>query len=91
VRAFQEAHGLEVDGKIGTDTWQALLSFTPERVEWAASARARASRASASSTPARARGPQRPLSASLPAKAYEIPPDGGGSGAAASDGGSRIP
>jgi peptidoglycan hydrolase-like protein with peptidoglycan-binding domain len=80
VRAFQEAHGLEADGRIGTDTWQALLSFTPERVEWAASARARASagrRAGAGSTPARAGLPRRPLSASLPAKGYEIPPDAG--------------
>ena len=77
VRAFQEAHGLEVDGRIGTDTWQALLSFVPERVEWAASARRAAGRASASPTPQRAQLPRRPLSASLPAKAYEIPPDGG--------------
>jgi peptidoglycan hydrolase-like protein with peptidoglycan-binding domain len=72
VRSFQEAHGLEVDGRIGTDTWQALLAFTPEKVEWAASARAGTSSAGARLRPAR-----RPLSASLPAKAYEIPPDGG--------------
>jgi peptidoglycan hydrolase-like protein with peptidoglycan-binding domain len=78
VRAFQEAHGLEIDGRIGTDTWQALLSFIPEKVEWAASARARAS-AGTSSTGARMRPARRPLSASLPAKAYEIPPDAGGS------------
>jgi peptidoglycan hydrolase-like protein with peptidoglycan-binding domain len=70
VRAFQEAHGLEVDGRIGTDTWEALLSFTPEKVEWAASARAGTSSAGARVRPAR-----RPLSASLPAKGYEIPPD----------------
>jgi peptidoglycan hydrolase-like protein with peptidoglycan-binding domain len=80
VRAFQESHGLEVDGRIGTDTWQALLSFTPERVEWAAAARAgtsSATRTAAGETPARAATARRPLSASLSAKAYEIPPDGG--------------
>jgi len=76
VRAFQEAHGLEVDGRIGTDTWQALLSFTPEPVEWAAAARAQTSVAGrAGAGPVHPAG--RPLSASLPAKAYEIPPDAG--------------
>jgi putative peptidoglycan binding protein len=79
VRAFQESHGLEVDGRIGTDTWQALLSFTPEPVEWAAAARARTSVAGRAGTGAAepVHPPARPLSASLPAKAYEIPPDAG--------------
>jgi hypothetical protein len=68
VRAFQEGRGLKVDGQIGTTTWQALMTLTPYRMHWAApSARpgARTSRAA----PAR-----RPLSASLPAKGYEIDP-----------------
>ncbi len=69
VRAFQEAQGLEVDGAIGTTSWEALLTFTPYRMRWAA-ARARSSAASAS----RAAPARRPLSASLPARAYEIDP-----------------
>jgi peptidoglycan hydrolase-like protein with peptidoglycan-binding domain len=83
VRAFQETHGLEVDGRIGTDTWESLLSFTPERVEWAAMSRAGASalgRTGASPTPERTQQARRPLSASLPAKGYEIPPDSGEGG-----------
>jgi hypothetical protein len=71
VRAFQETHGLEVDGKIGTTTWQALLAFTPYRVNWAAPA------ARTSSADGRPRTARRPLSASLPAKGYEIPPESG--------------
>ncbi|MBK5218697.1 MAG: peptidoglycan-binding protein [Thermoleophilia bacterium] len=67
VRAFQEEKGMPVDGQIGTDTWRALLAYVPYRVRWSA-ARARAS-ASGRAAPAR-----RPLSASLPAKGYEISP-----------------
>jgi hypothetical protein len=66
VRGFQEGHGLPVDGQVGTTTWRALLTFTPYRMRWAA---ARASSSAAASRVAPAR---RPLSASLPAKAYEI-------------------
>ncbi|MGV1049994.1 MAG: peptidoglycan-binding domain-containing protein [Solirubrobacterales bacterium] len=73
VRAFQEAHGLEVDGQIGTTTWQALLAFTPYRVEWAAGS-------AATSATGRPRPASRPLSASLPARAYEIPADEGAAG-----------
>jgi hypothetical protein len=75
VVAFQEEHGLEVDGRIGTETWDALLKYKAFRVRWAAEAtrgRARASSAGAGSA-------RRPLSASLPAKGYEIPPRGGSS------------
>jgi peptidoglycan hydrolase-like protein with peptidoglycan-binding domain len=71
VRAFQEGHSLEVDGQIGTTTWQALLAFTPYRVNWAAGTAARTSR-HGRPRPARA-----PLSASLPARGYEIPPESG--------------
>jgi hypothetical protein len=73
VRTFQEEHGLEVDGQIGTSTWQALLKITPYRMRWSAAPGAGGS-AGASSVDGRASGPSRPLSASLPAKAYEIPP-----------------
>jgi peptidoglycan hydrolase-like protein with peptidoglycan-binding domain len=70
VRAYQEAHALPVDGAIGTTTWQSLLNFTPYRTSWSGSyARARAGASSS-----RVRSPSRPLSASLPAKAYEIGP-----------------
>jgi hypothetical protein len=68
VKAFEEAHGLPVDGAIGTTTWNALLAFVPERVQWSAS-RARPGAAASRAEPA-----HRPLSASLPAKGYEIPP-----------------
>ncbi len=68
VRAFQAGQGLPVDGQIGTSTWEPLLSFTPYRMRWTA-ARARSSAAASRAEPAR-----RPLSASLPAKAYEIGP-----------------
>ena len=70
VRSFQAAKGLSADGKIGTGTWRSLLNFTPYRMRWAGS-RARV-RAAAPST--RVRPPRRPLSAALPAKAYEIRP-----------------
>jgi len=70
VRAFQGVHGLPADGEIGTTTWQALLNFPPYRMAWAGSSAL--ARAGASS--ARVRPPSRPLSASLPARAYEIDP-----------------
>ena len=70
VRAFQEAQGIAVDGQIGTTTWEALLTFIPYRMRWTA-ARARTSAAAGASRAAPAR---RPLSASLPAKGYEIDP-----------------
>jgi len=70
VRAFQEDQGLPVDGVIGMATWRALLTFDPVRPRWAGRAKRRSRRAGAS----RALPPRRPLSASLPAKAYEIDP-----------------
>ena len=78
VRSFQEGKGMKVDGRIGTDTWDALLAYEPTPVRWAA----RAARASASRGPSATRAavpvpPARPLSADLPAKAYEIPPGPG--------------
>jgi hypothetical protein len=71
VRSFQGDHGLPVDGRIGTETWRSLLNFTPYRVRWSGSgAGARAGTASSG----RVRLPRRPLSATLPARSYEIDP-----------------
>jgi hypothetical protein len=68
VKAFQEGHGLPVDGQIGDATWQALLTFAPYRMRWSAPA------TSSSASTSRTAPARRPLSASLPAKAYEIAP-----------------
>lgn len=71
VRSFQVAQGLPADGEIGTTTWQALTKFTPYRMPWAGgTSTARAGGAAAG----RVTQPRRPLSASLPAVAYEITP-----------------
>ena len=67
VRSFQAAHGLPADGRIGTDTWEALLDFRPHQVRWSGSG-ARGRTGAAGRVPP----PSRPLSASLPAKRYEI-------------------
>jgi hypothetical protein len=66
VRGFQEERGMPVDGQIGTDTWERLIELTPYRMSWAARARP--------GTRGRVVPASRPLSASLPAKAYEIDP-----------------
>ena len=66
VREFKEARGLPANGIVDTETWNALLAFTPYRPRWTAAG------ASASAA-GRARPATRPLSARLPAKAYEIP------------------
>jgi hypothetical protein len=68
VRSFQSAKGLPADGKIGTGTWESLLNFTPYRMRWSGG------RARAGASSSRVRPPSRPLSASLPAHAYEIRP-----------------
>jgi len=70
VRRFQRHNGLKVDGVIGQRTWRALLDFEPVRPRWAGR-RAKRKRGAAAS---RALPPRRPLSASLPAVAYEIDP-----------------
>lgn len=70
VRSFQAGQGLSVDGAIGTMTWRSLLDFDPVRPLWAGRRTKRGGGAMAS----RALPPRRPLSASLPAKAYEIDP-----------------
>ena len=63
-REFKEAHGLPANGIVDTETWDALLAYTPYRMRWSA-ARARPG--------ARAAPASRPGSAALPARAYEIP------------------
>jgi len=69
-RSFQAAHGLKVDGAIGTTTWGSLLNVEPLRPRWAAPA-ARARHGAGASRVISAR---RPASASLAATAYEIDP-----------------
>ena len=72
VRDFQTNAGLKVDGAIGTATWKALLRYEPVRWLWAGRT-GRAHRGGRATT-SRAIPPSRPLSASLPAKGYEIDP-----------------
>jgi Putative peptidoglycan binding domain len=68
VRSFQSAHGLAVDGVIGTMTWHALLQYAPVAVHWTSSGATAARAASDGGIQARV-----PKSASLRAKRYEIP------------------
>ncbi len=67
VRGFQAERELPARGRIDTETWEALLTFTPQRVRWSA-------RSGKRGAGARAKAASRPLSASLPAVAYEIGP-----------------
>jgi hypothetical protein len=72
VRSFQADLGLPVNGTIGQTTWQALLRLDPVRPTWSGRrAKRRRGRAGASRAAIPA---HRPLSASLPARAYEIDP-----------------
>jgi hypothetical protein len=74
-REFKEGHGLPANGVIDTDTWNALLIYTPYRAPWAARrARTSTGAARSSATAIPTHPATKPLSASLPAKAYEIPP-----------------
>ena len=71
VRSFQADVGLPVDGAIGTDTWRALLRYEPIRWLWGGRKPKRRPNGAGLS---RATPPSRPLSASLPARSYEIDP-----------------
>jgi Putative peptidoglycan binding domain len=71
VENFQAAHGLPVDGLIGTATWQALLRYAPAAVRWTNSGARTASAASV------AGGTPLPKSAFLRAKRNEIARAGG--------------
>ena len=68
--AFQQEKGLLADGRIGTDTWRALLDYTPIRVAWGSSVypQARSNGALPRSLAARPGGADAPLSASLPGR-----------------------
>jgi len=70
VRTFQSERALPADGVIGQSTWRELLTIEPVRPLWAARGAKRAHGATVSG----ATSPSRPLSASMPAKAYEIDP-----------------
>jgi hypothetical protein len=72
---FKEGHGLPANGIVDTDAWNALLAYTPYRPRWtAAGASSSAANALAPGMREQVRRASKPLSASLPAKAYEIPP-----------------
>ncbi|MFL5898963.1 MAG: peptidoglycan-binding protein [Solirubrobacterales bacterium] len=75
VHTFKGEHGLTANAIVDTDTWNALLAFTPYRPRWTGTG-ASTSQADAVIPGVRGhlRPVTRPLSASLPAKAYEIPP-----------------
>ncbi len=78
VRLFKEGHGLPANGVIDTDTWNALLAYTPVRPRWTAAGASTASTSAAVPGLRRQlRRPSRLLSADLPARAYEIPPEQG--------------
>jgi hypothetical protein len=79
VVAFQQEKGLLADGVIGTDTWRALLDYTPIRVAWGSDVYGRLSRAGKTlprSLAARPGGADAPRSASLPGR-NEIDPGPG--------------
>ncbi|HEX5192541.1 MAG TPA: peptidoglycan-binding domain-containing protein [Solirubrobacteraceae bacterium] len=79
VMAFQRAHGLGVDGIVGSQTWAALLRYRPAHVDWTNARRlATAARMRTAAAGARAgRTPTVtlpvPLSAGAPARRDEIP------------------
>jgi hypothetical protein len=72
VRALQEEVGLRETGAIDRRTWNALLQFEPYRPFWSGTRNSRRGRRASASAAGLA--PHRPLSASLPARAYEIDP-----------------
>ncbi len=72
VRAFQGEKALPANGVIGQTTWRELLTFEPVSPLWAGR-RAKRGRGAAASR-ATTVPPHRPLSASLPARGYEIDP-----------------
>jgi hypothetical protein len=76
VRAFKQAHGLPANAVVDPEPWNALLTLTPYRPRWTAAGASAAASANAVVPGMRGqlRVASRPHSASLPAKAYEIPP-----------------
>ncbi|MFN8160261.1 MAG: peptidoglycan-binding domain-containing protein [Solirubrobacterales bacterium] len=72
VRSFQSARGLPASGVIGQRTWRRLLRVRPVRVRWGVRPKNRVARLAGAS--ASTASPREPLSATLPARAYEIDP-----------------
>jgi hypothetical protein len=81
VENFQLAHGLTVDGLIGTATWTALLAYPPANVTWSRpTTKKKGGRLSGPPTPAavaaadagREATPPEPFSALLPDKREEL-------------------
>jgi hypothetical protein len=70
VRRFQKRSRIKPSGKVAASTWAKLLAFQPKPIDWSLR------KASAGTARAAAAG-RAPLSAGLPARAYEIPPEGG--------------
>jgi hypothetical protein len=73
-RRFQSAHGISATGTIGTKTWNALLRYQAHAVRWTSGGARLARRGAADGAGAVGGLTPVPKSASLPAKAYEIPP-----------------
>jgi Putative peptidoglycan binding domain len=75
LRAFQARHRLPVSGSTDTATWIALLHLTPVATAWSVSTAsvASASRAARANPGSGSGGALAPASASMPARAYEIP------------------
>jgi len=74
VIAFQRREGMRADGVIGTRTWNTLLEHDPVRVSWARRAARRSAALRSGAATASQLSRSAPLSASLPARAYEIDP-----------------
>jgi peptidoglycan hydrolase-like protein with peptidoglycan-binding domain len=68
VRAFQEAHGLEVDGQLDSETWAQLINYTPFDVDWSATTPIVSSLGAKTAA-------HRPASASVPPVRDELAPN----------------
>jgi hypothetical protein len=68
VRAFQEAHGLEADGQLDSETWAKLTNYTPFDVDWSATTPIVSSLGAKTAA-------HRPASASLPPVRDELAPN----------------
>jgi hypothetical protein len=79
VQSFQSAHGLPVSGLLDPPTWAALLRYPPIAVRWEVRHHRQVAVTNATRRGARrGSGPlvePLPVSAALPARGYEIPPD----------------
>jgi hypothetical protein len=71
---FQAAKGVPQTGMVDASTWPALLHYAATAVAWGRKARSSARTAGAVTAGAAAGSASRPASASIPARAREIPP-----------------